>query len=283
MSILILGSTGQLARHLRQLMPSATFLSRQEADLAQPHTLADALINLNPEMVVNAAAYTAVDRAESEPSLAWRVNAESPAALACLCASIDIPLVHFSTDYVFDGKSGRAYGEHDPVAPVNVYGATKLAGELAVRSIAPKHWIIRTSWVFSEFGTNFVKTMLRLARERDELRVVADQHGIPTFAGDLARVVAALSDSAAELPFGTHHASGGPALSWHGFATRIISRAHEKGVLPRIPSIQPIPTSAYPTPARRPQNSVLQPSPALASLVRFDWEAGLDTVLNRLG
>ncbi len=285
MTVLVLGSSGQLGRHLQELLPGAEFLTRATADLAAPSAVEAAVLARRPTLIVNAAAYTAVDRAESEPALAWRVNAEAPAALARVSAELDVPLVHVSTDYVFDGKKSSAYEETDPTSPSTVYGATKLAGELAVRTIAKKHWILRTSWVFSEHGSNFVKTMLRLARERPELKVVADQRGRPTYAADLARAIVALSaqygSAASTIPYGTLHASGGREVSWYEFAGHILGRAQEVGLIASVPKIHPIPTSEYPTPARRPLNSALRTSATLA-WVGFDWEAGLECTLRKL-
>lgn len=282
MTVLVIGSTGQLAQHLRELLPTATLWSRAEADLSQPETLERKVLDASPTFVINAAAYTAVDRAESDADTAWRVNADAPAALARASAKLDVPLVHVSTDYVFSGQSDRPYDESDLVGPLGVYGASKLGGELAVRTLHRKHWILRTSWVFSEFGANFVKTMLRLAREREELKIVADQRGRPTYAGDLADAIAALAREPDAVPFGIHHATGGSALSWHEFAVQIIGRAHERGLIAKHPLIHPIPTSAYPTPAKRPLNSVLNPSAALSRVARFDWDSGLNRTLAKL-
>ena len=282
MSVLVVGATGQLAQHLRELLPDAQFWSRSEADLAAPAELERKVLVARPTFIINAAAYTAVDRAESEPELAWRVNADAPAALARACATLDAPLVQVSTDYVFSGDRDRPYTEQDPVAPLGIYGATKLGGELAVRTIHRQHWILRTSWVFSEFGANFVKTMLRLAKERHELKVVADQYGRPTYAGHLAELIVNLSRTRQTVPFGTYHATDGAAVSWHGFATRIITRAHQLGMIATQPVIHPIPSSSYPTPAKRPLHSVLTPSPALQQIVRFDWESGLERTLSQL-
>jgi dTDP-4-dehydrorhamnose reductase len=283
MTIVVVGSTGQLALHLRQVLPHAAFLSRADADLANAVALTSAVQGLNPSAIINAAAHTAVDRAESEPDLAWRVNAEAPAALSRLARDRDIPLVQISTDFVFNGAKQGAYMESDPVGPLSVYGATKLGGELAVRAICPKHWIIRTSWVFSEFGANFVKTMLRIAKDRDELRVVADQRGRPTYAGDLANLVKGLLQPVSSpVPYGTYHAAGGPDITWHGFATRIIDRGVQIGLLAKRPVVHPITTAEYPTPAKRPLNSVLQPNSALDVAAKLDWEAGLESALAKL-
>lgn len=280
--ILVVGSTGQLAQHLRELLPGATFWSRADADLSVPETLEGKVLAIGPSCIVNAAAYTAVDRAESEPELAWRVNSEAPAALARAAARLDAPIIQVSTDYVFDGSKKEPYEESAPVGPLSVYGMSKLGGELSVRAIHRKHWILRTSWVFSEYGGNFVKTMLRLAKERTELSVVADQIGRPTYAGDLARLIAVLSQDSESLPFGIYHATGGPATSWHGFATRIFEQAERIGLIDQSPLVHPIPTTSYPTPAKRPLNSVLKPSSALETIASFDWETGLRRTLSNL-
>lgn len=289
MSVLVVGRTGQLARHLQLLLPAATFWDRSQADLAQPERLQAQIEAFSPTAIINAAAHTAVDKAESERDLAWRVNAESPAAMARAAARCDAPLVHVSTDYVFDGGSERAYLETDPVSPQNVYGTTKLGGELAVRALAPRHWILRTSWVFSEYGNNFVKTMVRLGKERSELKVVNDQRGRPTYAGDLARLITALVTNPGSVATGTYHA-GGPdrvgngAVTWCDFAAAIFSKAHARGLIAKQPALSGIPTSQYPTPARRPKNSVMEPNGALHSgtAVAFDWQRGLDRVLEYL-
>jgi dTDP-4-dehydrorhamnose reductase len=234
---------------------------------------------------VNAAAYTAVDKAEVEREIAWTVNAEAPAMAARAAALLDIPLLHISTDYVFDGTKVGEYSTSDACLPISVYGASKLEGELAVRALAPKSWILRTSWVFSEHGTNFVKTIVRLAGEKQELRVVNDQLGRPTYAGDLARLVARIAEDAeSRLPYGTYHAVGGAVTSWHGFAEAIVATAHSRGHLKRVPLVTAISTAEYPTPARRPRNAVLQPSAELKALydVDFDWGRGLDRAIERI-
>lgn len=282
MTILVLGHSGQLAQHLRVLLPEAVFWSRADADLSDPATLERAILNAAPRFIVNAAAYTAVDRAESERAQAWRVNAEAPAAIARAASALDIPLVHVSTDYVFDGRASAPYKEGDPTAPLSTYGATKLAGEIAVRTLAARYWILRTSWVFSEHGTNFVKTILRLAREKDVLKIVNDQRGRPTYAGDLAALVVALVRRPESLPDGLYHVGGGPVVSWYEFAGSIVESAAKLGKLSRQPALKGIPTADYPTPAARPLNSVLESNPIVVERtgVPFDWEAGLQHVLS---
>jgi dTDP-4-dehydrorhamnose reductase len=286
MSVLILGANGQVGTHLRDCLPDAVFWTRDEADLSRPAELEDGVLAEKPSVIVNAAAYTAVDRAEEEAALAWTVNAEAPAALARAATELGATLVHFSTDYVFDGAKAGPYLDGDATRPQSAYGATKLGGELAVATLCPRHWIFRTSWVFSEHGGNFVKTMLRLAGERDELGVVDDQTGRPTYAGHIASAVAELLGAGkdARLPWGTYHLTGGRSISWCTFAREIFRRAGDRGLLTSRPSVKAITTDDYPTPAKRPANSVLQPSAALREQLSAlpDWEPGLDTVLQMI-
>jgi dTDP-4-dehydrorhamnose reductase len=271
---------------LREVLPGAEFWGRHERNLENPDAAEAAILKAAPSIVVNAAAYTAVDRAEDEPSAAWRVNAEGAASAARAAATLSIPIIHVSTDYVFDGRGDRPYRETDATRPINVYGMTKLAGELAVLSLCPRHWILRTSWVFSELDGNFVTTMLRLANERDRLRVVSDQRGRPTYAGDLARVIAALvvGRTRQTVSWGVHHLSGGNAVTWYEFARRIIANGHEHGLVRQPPAVDAIMTADYSTRARRPLNSILEPSEELRAALEFepDWEAGLQEVLARL-
>jgi dTDP-4-dehydrorhamnose reductase len=287
MTILVLGSSGQLASHLRDLLPDASYCGRDKIDLSEPAGLSAALQAMKPTAIINAAGYTAVDKAESEPALAWRINAESVAAMASAASTLDIPFVHVSTDYIFDGRKASEYDEHDAPNPIGVYGATKLAGELAARSLNRKTWILRVSWIFSEHGSNFVKTMLRLAATRDSLSVVADQRGRPTYAGDLARVIARLVDRTnleTSLPFGTYNACGGAIVSWHEFAEAIVDGAFRNGMLAKRVPVRAIGTSDYPTAARRPANSALRPNRELETAVGFaiDWTPSLGHVLAKL-
>jgi len=285
MKVLVLGSSGQLASHLKELMPEAAYWGRDELDLRHPAGLPAAIERFAPSFIINAAAYAAVDKAEAEPEVAWSVNAEAPAMAARAAAALDIPLVHISTDYVFDGTKDGEYGVNDPCNPISVYGRTKLEGELAVRALAPRSWVLRTSWVFSEHGANFVKTILRLASTKTELRVVADQFGRPTYAGDLARLVERMAVSSGDtselLPYGTYHAVGGAVTSWHGFAEAIVRTAVRLKRLARAPLVTAITTAEYPTAARRPQNSALAPSAELQSVleVELDWARGLERTI----
>lgn len=287
MTILVIGGNGQLGRHLRTELPHAEFWDRSVVDLSDIASLAHKLETARVEAIINAAAYTAVDKAESERDLAWRINVEAPATLARAAARLDVPLVHVSTDYVFDGSQSTGYVEADPTNPLNQYGRSKLGGELAVASLCRKYWILRTSWVFSEHGHNFTKTMLRLARERDELRVVDDQHGRPTYAGDLARCVTSLLDAAGDSnapPWGVYHVGSGPTVSWRAFADAILERAVATGLIEKLPRIIGIATLDYPTPARRPPCSLLRTQSAWARWCSnpFDWEQGLDTALGAI-
>jgi dTDP-4-dehydrorhamnose reductase len=237
-----------------------TALSHGEADIADAADVAEALARIRPAFLVNAAAYTAVDKAESEPDAARRANEEGPRVLAEAAARHGIPLLHISTDYVFDGAKQGAYVEDDPTAPLGVYGATKLAGEEAVRVALPEHVILRTAWVYARHGRNFLKTMLKLADERPELRVVADQRGSPTSADDIAAAILRVAEAAKEgrARWGTYHFAGTGETTWHGFATRIV--AEQAALTGKRPEVVPITTADHPTPARRPANSVLDSS-----------------------
>jgi dTDP-4-dehydrorhamnose reductase len=287
MTVLVLGETGQLAQHLRQLLPDAEFWGRRRFDLRQAAGLPAAIERLRPSFIVNAAAFTAVDKAESEHDMAWRLNAEAPAMAARAAAALDIPLVQVSTDYVFDGSKQGEYSIDDACRPINVYGMSKLAGELAVRALSPKTWVLRTSWVFGEHGANFFTTIVRLARTEPVLRVVADQAGRPTYAGHLAALIAGILRTAERgetVPFGTYHAVGGRPATWYAFAEEIVGTARRHGLVVSRAGVQPISTAEYPTAARRPQNSVLAPSVQLLARfdADFDWVSGLDTAVERM-
>ena len=279
--ILIFGRTGQVATELARLAPEATFLGRDAADLADPAACAAAIRDRRPEAVINAAAYTAVDRAEEEEDLARLVNGAAPGAMARACADLGIPFVHVSTDYVFDGKGEAPFAPGDRVAPLGAYGRTKLAGEEEVRGAGGVHVILRTSWVFSAHGGNFVKTMLRLSESRDALSIVDDQVGGPTPAADIAAAclrIARILPGSRTLS-GTYHFSGAPDTSWACFARETFDRAG------RDVAVTGIPTAEYPTPAARPLNSRLDCSATEAAfgIPRPDWRRGLDAVLAGLG
>lgn len=282
-AILVLGSSGQVASHLRERLPDATFWGRASLDMMDTARLEQQVLALAPTVIINAAAYTAVDAAESDAAAAWRLNAEAPAALARAAQTLGAVLVHLSTDYAFDGEATEPYPASAPTSPINVYGRTKVAGEHAVASLCQRYWILRTSWVFSEYGGNFVKTMLRVGAERDTLRVVSDQFGRPTYAGHIASVAAALADpeTGSRLPWGTYHAVGGPVVSWFEFARHIFERAVHHQRLQTQPSVEAIPTADYPTPAVRPLRAVLEPSIALheATGCTLHWPDGLEQAL----
>lgn len=277
--ILVFGKTGQVARELQRSVPEAIFLDRQQADLTEPSQAACHIAEIKPDAVINAAAYTAVDRAEEEPILAHTVNADAVAAIALSCAGLGIPIVHISTDYVFSGSGTTPWTPDDPTDPIGAYGASKLAGEEALRESGARHVILRTSWVFSAHGNNFVKTMLRLGAERDRLNIVADQIGGPTPAAAIADACLTIAHRLAEgHNGGTYHLSGAPDVSWADFAREIFRQA---GL---TPAVVDIPSSDYPTPARRPSNSRLDCSTLKAEfgITRPDWKAGLADVLKDL-
>jgi dTDP-4-dehydrorhamnose reductase len=259
--ILLFGGNGQLGRELvRAGAANAVKLvavSHAETDIADEAGVCAVISRTKPSLVVNAAAYTKVDTAETEIEAARRANEIGPAVLAAACAAAHVPVIHISTDYVFDGSKDRAYVEDDPIAPINAYGRTKAAGERAVRETAPKHVILRTSWVYGEFGQNFLKTMLKLAATREELRVVSDQYGCPTSTTDLAAAILTIAPRLAANAnlWGTYHYAGSGVTTWHGFAGRII--AAQAPLTGRAPPVTPISTTDFPTPARRPANSVL--------------------------
>ena len=264
MKIVLLGATGQVGRELSGLLPAQGDLvacDRGAADLERPAEVVTLLARERPDVIVNAAAYTAVDRAESEPDRAEMVNAKAVAAIAAEAARQDALLVHYSTDYVFDGTSPGCRGETDEPRPLSVYGATKLAGERAIAAAGCRHWVFRTSWVYASHGTNFVRTIIRLAGERDELAVVADQTGAPTSAGLVARVTGQFLERLATAPpeCGLYHLAPRGSTTWHGFARFILQAAHAQGMPLRVPpeAVRPIPTEQYPTAARRPANSLL--------------------------
>lgn len=282
MRLLVFGQSGQVARELARRMPAgvtAHFLGRAEADLAAPPSVAAAIAAHPCDAVINAAAWTSVDKAETEEAAARLVNGDSPAAMAHACAEKGIPLLHISTDYVFDGKGDTPFAPDHPTAPLNAYGRTKLAGEEAIRASGARHLILRTSWVVSAHGTNFVKTMLRLGTERPSLNVVADQHGAPTTAADIAdALILSASALCANVPGGTHHFASTPDTTWADFARAVMAGAG----LPC--AINDIPSSAYPTPAARPLNSRLDCSAFTRDfgIARPDWRAGLAAILKEL-
>lgn len=280
MTLLIFGKTGQVARELQRLEPEAVFLGRDQADLTDPAACAAAITAHRPTAVINAAAYTAVDKAEEDEPTAALVNGAAPGEMAAACAALGVPLVHISTDYVFDGAGDAPFAPDAATAPLGAYGWTKLAGEEAVRGAGGVHGILRTSWVFSAHGANFVKTMLRLSETRDRLTVVADQVGGPTPAAAIAEACISMATALTRDPAkaGSYHFSGAPDVSWADFAREIFTQAG------RQVAVEDIPSSAYPTPARRPANSRLdcRSTQAAFGLTRPDWRAGLAAVLKEL-
>lgn len=278
--ILVFGQSGQVAREIARLVPDAVLLGRGICDLAVAGTARAAILGHRPDTVINASAYTAVDKAEEEETEASQLNECAPGEMAAACADLNIPFVHISTDYVFDGSGDRPFLPSDPTGPLNAYGQTKLAGEKAVQAARGAHAILRTSWVFSAHGNNFVKTMLRLSETHNHLTVVADQIGGPTPAADIANACVAMAERLKVEPnlSGTYHFSGAPDVSWADFA-REIFRQTGRGV-----TVEDIPTSAYPTPAERPKNSRLNcDSLSVFGLKRPDWRDGLTNVLHELG
>ena len=261
MKVLVFGAEGQIGRDVcRAPWPPryAVFPVDQDAvDITKSAAVTEMLARETPDLAINLAAYTAVDRAESEPEAAWAVNCAGAAHVAAACDAHATPLIHLSTDYVFDGRKTGAYREDDAVGPLNVYGRSKEAGERAVRAALTRHVIFRTAWVFGAYGANFVKTMLRLAAERPVLRVVADQRGCPTAAADIAAALIVIAEhiESGVTKWGTYHFAGARTVSWHGFAEAIFNQAASQ--MTAGPRIEAITTDQYPTPARRPMNSVL--------------------------
>lgn len=283
MTILVFGKTGQVARELQAFAPviaPIVALGRDEADLSTLGSCSAAIERLAPAVVINAAAYTAVDRAENEEELATRVNGAAPTEMAQACATREIPFVHISTDYVFDGSGDTPWRADNRVAPISAYGRSKLAGEQGVIREGGRYAILRTSWVFSAHGQNFVKTMLRLGRERDQLDVVADQTGGPTHAAAIAQACLTIAYQLAEDPSksGTYHFAGSPDTSWADFTRAIFTAAGLKC------GVTDIGTADYPTPARRPGNSRLDCSAteSVFGIKRPDWRDGLAAVLQEL-
>ena len=280
MTLLIFGKTGQVAQELARRAPDAQFAGRETADLTDPAACAALIRQLHPSAVINAAAYTAVDKAESDAATAQLVNADAPAAMAAACAELGIPFVHISTDYVFDGSGDTARAEDAPTAPLGVYGQTKLDGERAVQAAAGQYAIMRTSWVFSAHGNNFVKTMLRFGAERDRLTIVADQIGGPTASADIAAAVLSMAATmrADATKGGIYHFAGAPDVSWADFAREIFAQSD------LAPEVVDIPSSDYPTPAKRPLDSRLDCAAITRDfgIARPDWRVSLQDVIKEL-
>lgn len=297
MTVLVTGANGQLAAALRAVLPRETVFSARAGefgphiDLSRPEAIAAALDKASPSVIVNAAAYTAVDAAEADEEAAFTVNAEAVGEIGRWAFQRGVFTIHVSTDYVFDGTASRPYTEDAPIAPINAYGRSKAAGEQRLRESGASHAILRTSWLYGPTGRNFFITMLRLARERDTLRVVDDQTGSPTttavLAGAIRRVIgwqSAQSRATAPALEGTFHVTCHGQTTWHGFARAILEGAAKRGHLDRLPHLESVTTSAFPTPARRPVYSVLDPSKFEQTFdYRLaDWQHALDAVLDSL-
>ena len=287
MRILLTGGEGQLGTELIAQAPrfgvQLVAPTLAQMDLTRPADVDAAWDAARPEAVINAAAYTAVDRAETEPELAFAINAAAPARIAARCIAENIPLVHISTDYVFDGCKREPYREEDPVAPLGVYGRSKAQGEAAVRAALDRHVILRTAWLYSAHGANFVKTVMRLVAERDELRIVDDQVGSPTCAEDLAAAILAIVARRGATPWGTYHYCGAGTTSWCGLARHVLDTLVARGRI-RGYRLTPIATADYPTPARRPAYSVLECGriERAFGIVRPPWQTGVEKTVDRL-
>jgi len=288
--ILIIGSNGQLGWELCQRGKPHGFdiipLDIPEFDITDPGAVKKSINQPGVSLVVNAAAYTAVDKAESEPKKAFAINCDGPADLAASCNEAGIPLVHISTDYVFDGTREQPYLETDPLSPLGVYGKSKAQGETIVRSLLTDHIIIRTAWLYGIHGNNFVKTMLALGKEKETLRVVADQYGCPTSAADLAEAILTIAEQIKErpdIPWGTYHYCGKGKTTWHGFAEKIFELAKQYNLF-SIKKVIPVTTAEYPTPAKRPLNSVMDCSMLTKNfgILPAPWQESLERMLRQL-
>lgn len=290
MRILLTGKDGQLGRCFENYIAATDHqlfaYNSRELDITNADQVASVVREVNPNVIVNAAAFTAVDKAESDPQQAYAVNEVGVRHLGQEASHLGIPLLHVSTDYVFDGQGVKPYEPTDRTSPQSVYGASKRAGEMALEDVCPQHVILRTAWVFSEYGNNFVKTMLRVGQERDALNIVADQYGCPTYAGDLAQALLTLCnkiDQGESLPWGVYHFCGDVPTSWHGFARVIFALALEKGLLNKAPTLTAISTALYPTPAKRPEYSVLScETLQCLGLDCSHWYLGLGSTLDAL-
>jgi dTDP-4-dehydrorhamnose reductase len=288
--ILVFGGAGQVGHAFAEAKPAEGWnvvaLSHEQADINDPASVERAIRDHKPSYIVNAASYTAVDKAESERDICMRINRDGAGIVARAAAATKTPLIHLSTDYVFDGSKSGPWNEDDTPAPLSVYGASKTAGEQEVRANLVQHVIVRTSWAFGIHGRNFVKTMLELAKTRDEIRIVADQHGRPTAAADIARGMIALAvrlqTRMPQRPWGTFHFAGKRATTWFKFAEAIFDEAEQRGM--KVPTLVPIPTSGYPTPAKRPANSVLDCAKIESTygVIPQLWSVGLAACLDRL-
>lgn len=290
MKVIVTGSNGQVGKELCKKGKARGFditaLDLPDFDITDPEAVDRAVCRDNIFAVINAAAYTAVDKAESEPDTAFRVNQKGPANLASSCKKQGIPLVHISTDYVFDGSKKDAYIETDPVSPVGIYGKSKAAGESDVRTILREHIILRTAWLCSEHGNNFVKTMIKLGQERDKIGVVADQYGCPTFAPDLAEAILDIIGQVSEkrdIPWGTYHYCGKGVITWYDFAKKALELAGDHTAL-KVQHIVPLSTEEYPTPTQRPANSAMDCSliEKNFNVIPKHWQDSLNNLVKQL-
>ena len=284
--VLVTGATGQVGRALAILYGKcALTLPRDQFDLSVPESLVGILNHYNPAAVINPAAYTQVDWAEKEASLAYQINAAAPGVMARWCASRDVPFVHFSTDYVFNGAGSHSFTETDAVSPINVYGKSKLEGEKEIIAAGGRYLIFRTSWVYDAMGKNFFRTMLRLGAERDALRVVSDQFGAPTYADNLAAAVATALEKALSMPSfpsGIYHLCNSGVTNWHEFAEAIFAAARQHELPLAVQRVEPVASGEYPTAAKRPANSRLDTDKAEKTfgLVMPHWQDGLKQCMN---
>ncbi|HAS8171338.1 TPA: dTDP-4-dehydrorhamnose reductase [Vibrio vulnificus] len=288
MRVLVTGSKGQVGHCLTQQLSGlddVSFLAvdRDELDITDRAAVFKTVESFRPTIIINAAAHTAVDKAESDTELSFAINADGPQFLAEAAHEVEAAILHISTDYVFEGNKSGEYVETDPTNPQGVYGKSKLAGELAVARACPKHIILRTAWVFGESGNNFVKTMLRLAKDRDELSIVGDQFGGPTYAGDIAKALISISEKISSdetVEYGIYHYSGLPHVNWFEFANTIFDCAISNGVLNNKPKLNSITTDQYPTPAKRPSNSRMSTDKITSSfsIEASDWNSALTSI-----
>ena len=288
MKILVTGANGQIGHCLQQQLGQKNWafsaFTRAELDITDPQAVNQIVQRLRPDIIINAAAYTAVDKAEQEQALAYAVNRDGPANLARAANDVNAAIFHISTDYVFSGDATGAYTEDAPTNPQGVYGQSKLAGELAVAAANDKHIILRTAWVFGEHGNNFVKTMVRLGKIKEVLNIVADQEGSPTYADDIAKVLLAVAQHYSEgkpTPWGTYHYSGQPYVSWYGFAREIFTEVEQAGLYVKpVPQLNAITTAEYPTPAKRPANSKLdcKKIEQAFGVAPSDWRSALKNI-----
>jgi dTDP-4-dehydrorhamnose reductase len=290
-TILLTGANGQVGWEVQRRAQHAKIklqaFGSSELNITDASAVSAAVKELQPGAVINAAAYTAVDKAEAERELAFAVNRDGATNLADACQQMNIPLLHISTDYVYDGNKPEPYTEQDPPHPMGVYGESKWEGDQAVANRLEQHLILRVSWVFGSHGHNFVKTMLRLGKERTELRVVADQHGCPTPAADIADTLVLLAQrvtSGQPTTWGTYHYAGQPPTTWHGFALSILDQATSLGLIDHPVQVHPITTAEYPTPAKRPANSVLNCEKLTNTfgISPHPWKDGLRTMLEEI-